>query len=238
MTKVFQVRGPFNIQDLDSAPDLPGLYVWYARFRVGEADWDEVYAGGNERAAFHLMKALREHSLKFGRQELDVRVQSNFSCLWKGALREEQSAKWKTEEANEEEDGFSERVGPALADNRRREFLVEFLESSFPYFSSPLYLGKASDQTLRERLRQHSNHFLELWEKYIQDQEFALRIQNPKDFAERAFKLGFAPEDLFCMTITVDPAIARDLKRSEISLLIESAEWLLNRWATPILGRR
>lgn len=238
MGDVFQIKGPFNIQDLGDVSDLPGLYVWYARFSVGKADWNEHYAGGNELAASNLMKALRKHSLKFSRQQLEVSVKSNFSSLWKGAIEEQLSGKWKADEANEEQDNFSGRIGPAVANNRIRELLVGLLEESFPYFMSPLYVGKASDQTLRTRLRQHQNHYLDLWEKYSKDPQFADRIKDPKDFSERAIKLGFAPDDLFCMTVAIDQSANKDLDQADISQLINSAEWILNRWTTPVLGRQ
>lgn len=235
----FQIGGPFNIHDTRSAPDLPGLYVWYARFRVEEADWNSAFADGNDSARDRFMRAIRGHSLKFGRQEMKVRADAQFSSVWKGALREDQSARWRSEEpASAEPDGFTAKISPAIDHDGMRRLLVSLLDTGFPLFCSPLYLGKASDQPLRSRLKQHSHHFLDLWERYIKDRQFIERLENPKDFSERAIKLGFSPEDLFCITLALDADAVAGLQEKDVAILIESAEWLLNRWATPILGRQ
>jgi hypothetical protein len=235
----FKLGGPFNIHDTGSAPDLPGLYVWYARFRVEEADWHSAFADGNDTARDRLLRAIRGHSLKFGSQEIRVRAEAHFSSVWKGVLSEDQSARWRSHDyASAEQDGFAAKISPAIDHDGMRELLVSLLDTGFPLFCSPLYLGKASDQPLRSRLKQHSRHFLDLWDRYIKDRQFIERIENPKDFAERAIKLGFSPEDLYCMTLALDADAVSGLQVQDVAVLIESAEWLLNRWATPMLGRQ
>lgn len=136
------------------------------------------------------------------------------------------------------DDRFSTKLSPAIEHDSMRELLVSLLDTAFPLFCSPLYLGKATDQSLRARLQQHRDHFLDLWERYVNDRQYIERIEYPKDFAERAIKLGFSPEDLFCVTLYPDGAKIANLKAEDLSHLIESAEWRLNRWATPILGRQ
>ena len=236
---MFKISGPFNIQDIYSAPNLPGLYVWYGRFRVEDADWKSAFADGNESARSGLLQVIREHSYKFGRQEMKVRADSSFSSTWKGILREDLFTRWRSQYSPDDDGrGIASKISPAVKSDEMRELLISFLDIGFPIFSSPLYLGKASNQTLLVRLKQHSNHFLELWERYVKDRQFIERIENPKNFPERAIKLGFTPEDLFCFTVALNTNSITELKENEISLLIESAEWLLNRWATPILGRQ
>ena len=111
----FKLGGPFNIHDTGSAPDLPGLYVWYARFRVEEADWNSAFADGNDAARDRLLRAIRGHSLKFGRQEIRVRAEAHFSSVWKGVLSEDQSARWRSQDyASAEPDGFAAKISPAI----------------------------------------------------------------------------------------------------------------------------
>lgn len=116
--------------------------------------------------------------------------------------------------------------------------LVGLLDASLPRFCSPLYLGKAAEQTLQQRLRQHAAQYLRLWERYLHDRDLAERLTSPKDFAERAIKLGFSPDDLCCFTLAVDIDAMGAMDASTLSALIDAAEWLLNRWTTPILGRQ
>ncbi|WP_041603766.1 hypothetical protein [Thioflavicoccus mobilis] len=234
-----QVKGPFNISDVGAAPRLPGIYVWYARFAVEEADWNSRYAGSEEMAAVYLMKALKNQFLKYERQEMKVSAATNFSSEWKGTLQEDQLAKWRIgQETDGGADGFGDKLQTCLRDDHSRQALVTMIELAFPLFCAPLYVGKASEQTLRERLKQHKQIYLQLWERYLKDRQFPDRLREPKNFAERAIKLGFAAEDLYCYTLSFDVGADDGLSPSDGTALIEATEWLLNRWATPILGRQ
>jgi hypothetical protein len=236
---VLRCQGPMNISDVGDAPRLPGLYVWYARFAVAEADWDSQYAGGEDQAAAYLLKALKTQSLKYGRQEMKVAAEANFSSEWKGTLQENQLLKWRIgAESDGAPDGFGAKFQTCLRDDRNRHALVTMIQQAFPLFCAPLYVGKASDQHLRDRLNQHKGTYLKLWERYLKDRQFPERLQEPKNFAERAIKLGFAPEDLYCWTLSFDAEAIDGLTPEDSTNLIEATEWLLNRWATPILGRQ
>lgn len=234
----FNLSEPMNIQDVHKAPNLPGLYVWYARFHVGKADWHSDYAGGNKAAQTTFLRALQEHSMKFGQQEMSVSAIANFSTIWKGALEEDAVSRWRNgfdEDAPNEQPSSLSLV---LAQNNAREALVNMVSSCFPVFNSPLYLGLAVDQTLKVRLSQHRNTFIDLWERYSRDKDLISRIDKPKNFSERAIKLGFSPEDLFCYALCVDRLPEENLSAEELRAVIVSSEWILNRWATPILGRQ
>jgi hypothetical protein len=233
------VAGPHSIQDLSRVPRLPGLYVWYARFHVQEADWSAAFAGGDDAAGRHLLKAIREQSLKYERQEMAIRAASNFSSVWNGTLREDPGAKWHTNGGDAgESDAFDDRLKAGLTTDPTRHHLIALLDVGFPLFHSPLYIGKASDQTLMDRLGRHASRYLKLWDRYQRDRQFLDRLTTPKNFAERAIKLGFCPDDLFCMTLAVDVGDTEGLDTDAATALIEAAEWLLNRWATPTLGRQ
>lgn len=232
-------KSAYNIRDVADAPRLPGLYVWYARFSVEEADWKSEYAGGEEKATDHLMKALKAQSLKYGRQEMKVAAATNFSSEWKGTLKEDQLSKWRIEAgADAAVDGFEDKLQTCLRDDRSRQALVTMIDRAFPLFCVPLYIGKASGQSLRERLKQHKQIYLRLWERYLKDRDYPDRIEEPKNFAERAIKLGFSPDDLYCFTLPFDADFRNELSSEDGTALIDATEWLLNRWATPILGRQ
>ena len=106
---------------------------------------------------------------------------------------------------------------------------------ALPKFSSPLYIGLAIDQPLRSRLNQHRNKLRRHRESVSKDPEYPARIK-PENFADRAIKMGFSPRDLYFYTLHIDSEAGES---SEVSIkeLLRSAEWLLNRWANPILGR-
>lgn len=233
-----QISGPHNIQDVGTAPQLPGLYAWYARFNVAEADWSAEFAGGDDAARRNLLKALREHAWKFGRQAMPVRAESNFSSVWNGTLREDPNAKWYGRGVVSASEAFEERLQPSVTSDLSRAGLIGLLDAGLPLFCSPLYLGKAADQTLQQRLRQHSVRYLKLWERYVDDRELPERLTSPKDFAERAIKLGFCPDDLYCFTLSVDINAMGGIDPNTLSAIIDTVEWLLNRWATPVLGRQ
>lgn len=238
MMDIILVSEPINIQDVNQAPNTPGLYVWYARFTVGEADWHTEYADGNDLAQRRLLKAIRSHSMKFGRQEMKIQAETNFSSVWNGVLKEDITERWHSQSSDNATDGFDNKIGVAIQKNEMREVFVRLLEKSFPLFCSPLYLGKAVDQTLRERLKQHRKKFLDQWDIYSKDREFIERLVNPKNFAERAIKYGFSPEDLFCITLSFNENFVSNLSLDDISALIDSSEWILNRWSTPFLGKQ
>jgi len=235
---LFDISEPINIQDVHKAPDKPGLYVWYARLSMGKADWHVDYSGGENNAKASFLRVLQDHSMKFCQQEISVTAFANFSTEWKGLLEEKNSSRWRKGLEVETSCGEPSALSCVASQNHTREALIELINSSFPIFHSPLYLGRAVDQTLKERLKQHKNAFLDLWERYLRDRETISRINKPNDFAGRAIKLGFRREDLFCYTLTLNKSHANKLTTEELNAVITFSEWILNRWTTPILGRQ
>jgi len=51
-------------------------------------------------------------------------------------------------------------------------------------------------------------------------------------------KLGFSPDDLYCFTLSIDTAAMDGLDPNSLPVLLDTADWLLNRWTTPVLGRQ
>jgi len=233
----FCLSDPINIQDIHLAPDVPGLYVWYARFEVGKADWHTDYVGNNLSADIAFQKCIKRHSMKFSQQEMYINAKANFSIEWNGTMKENSLFRRENGTGNDHPEIILDELAKVTEKNHTRSALINCISNSFPFFSSPLYIGLAVEQTLKERLKQHKKALLDLWERSSHDKDFIDRIV-PLKFADRAIKLGFRPDDLYCYTLSVNLFPEDELTRDELKSLIVSAEWILNRWTTPILGRR
>lgn len=232
----FIISSPKNIDHVEEAPEKPGLYVWYSRLSVGPADWDESVTGSNMVAQSQLLKALRTHTIKHRQHPLQLSATANFSTRWIGDLPPTIPDKWDDDGAGTWASEGDNEIARATSTNAAREKLLTFLDHSFPLFCSPLYIGLAIDQTLRSRLARHRSQLLRHWENLNRNPDYTIQITQPANFADRAIKVGFSPEDLFYFTLYLeDEGGTQNL--SENAHLLRSAEWLLNRWANPILGR-
>jgi hypothetical protein len=232
----FQISELHHIDKVYEAPECEGLYVWYGRLSVGAADWDDRETNSNTVAQQQLLRALREQSVKHRQQPLQLEATANFSTRWAGGLEPALPAGW-----SDGVDGFltstaDHSVVRATSSNPGREELLALLNNALPVFSSPLYIGLAIDQPLRSRLQQHRNKLRRHWDSVSKDPDYLSRIK-PENFADRAIKMGFSPRDLYFYTLHIhsEPGESSEVSTKELLL---SAEWLLNRWANPILGRK
>ena len=223
-----------SIEEVDQAPERKGLYAWYACLNLGKAVYEDARAGGAEEARTQTMIALRKHTSKHRQQPLKVDALANFSISWRGTLNSySDSPEPSPFEQAEDAPAF---LGHTAAAANTRINLLSALSVAFPIFLSPLYIGMTIEQTLRQRLERHKALFVRYWEQSQRDHEYADRITNPKDFAERAIKVGLVPRDLRFFTLHLEEGC--ELSNQEQNNLIRSAEWLLNRWASPLLGRK
>jgi hypothetical protein len=226
-----------NIRRASEAPDAPGLYVWFGRLRLGEADWKSANAGGQEAARENLWRSLSEHCAKYGKQEIDVKAVANFGTIWTGRLHEQIAKRWSQIMRGALSDEMRSLFDRVHENDESRELLVRVLDQAFPKLLSPLYLGKTTQQTLAERLTQHANRFLELWDQAAFDEELASKLGEPKSFAERAFSMGFTPDDLHFSCLAVRAVQGAGVSLARLEDAISAAEWILNRWNTPLLGK-
>jgi len=229
-----QKTGPFNIQEVNQAPDQPGLYIWYSKLDVGRADWHSMNAGSEEIAKTSFLKALNGHSNKFAKQEIDLTAKANFSTIWNGTLVEDATSRFGG--INIDGEVIHSALDSTLSSDESREALLSVLEIGFPFFYSPLYIGMTSKQTLKTRLTQHQDAYMKLFA--ATDNNLLIDGIDNKTFAERAVSFGFRPGDLFYFTLSFKAEKDSCLGLPEISSLIIASEWLLNRWSTPTLGRR
>jgi hypothetical protein len=233
----FESYSPTSIRKAGEAPDATGIYLWLAKFDIGDADWRAKNAGSEAAARENLWTALSEQCAKFGKQEINVNAIANFKTLWQGNLYEDVSSRFSKLLLNSFDPEGKARFDRILSSDDNRQLLISLLAQTFPTFSGPLYVGTATKQTLRERLNQHSLRFLELWELAATDQDAAVNLAEPTNFAERAFKMGFSPEDLYFSCLAVRTAPGTTVAPNDLEDAILATEWLLNRWTTPMLGR-
>lgn len=233
----FKISDPYHLDNTDEVPDLPGLYVWYGRLSVGAADWDESLTGSNSVAQIQLLKALRDHSVKYRQQPLQLDAVANFSTRWSGGLGPVLPETWDDELLGTWASDGEHEIAVVTATNHGRGELLSLLSGAFPLFCSPLYIGLAIDQSLRSRLRQHRAQLRRHWENVSRDPDYPSRIVQPSNFADRAIKFGFSPADLFFCTLHIEDSEGNSSDGHHDKLL-RAAEWLLNRWSNPILGRK
>ncbi len=233
----FKISSAYHLDEAEQAPERPGIYVWYGRLSVGPGDWDERRNSSSDVAQNQLLKALRDHSVKHSQQPLRVDALASFTTRWLGDLEAVIPDKWNTNTEGAWIPKGDSDVARSTSSNIGRQQLLNMLDSAFPLFCSPLYIGLAIDQTLRTRLKQHRFHLRKHWDNVSKDPDYPSRLTNPAKFADRAIKVGFSPADLFFFTLHVedDSETASGIRHEE---LLRSAEWLLNRWANPILGRQ
>lgn len=233
----FTISPARHLDNVDEAPPLAGIYVWYGRLAVGPADWDIAVTASEEVAQQQLLRALRDHSVKHRQQSLYLAALANFTNKWTGELPAELPDKWTNDEQGVWTPDSKHDLAEVTALNRTREELLNLLSDAFPLFFSPLYIGIAIDQTLRKRLKTHRSQFRRHWENLSNDPSYSARIVQPTNFADRAIKVGFSPADLYFFTLHIEDD-GRENFPEERDRLLRSAEWLLNRWANPILGRK
>jgi hypothetical protein len=224
-----------NIEDAHKAPASNGIYVWYARLNIGKAVYDDACAGGTDKASEETNKAVMQHVYKHAHQPLKISASANFSVSWAGNIESYNNLVNSNSATMVDEQYYQKSVEKAVAKNQTRSVLLDLINNSFPIFNSPLYIGIATDQTLRDRLLSHKNKFMSCWESTLEDPEFPHRLENPKNFGERAIKIGLRPSDLFFYTMHI---IDETINAQERKNIIESAEWVLNRCASPILGKK
>ena len=232
----FKISDLYHLDKADEAPERPGLYAWYGRLSVGSADWDERETKSNDISQKQLLRALRAHSVKHRQQPLQLEATANFSTRWSGGLESAFPAGWIDVPEDFSTGAVDHSVVRATSSNQGREDFLALLTNSMPVFSSPLYIGLAIDQTLRSRLKQHRNKLRRHWDSVSRDPDYLARV-NSENFSDRAIKMGFSPRDLYFYTIHIESDANEGAEVSNKELL-SSAEWLLNRWANPILGRR
>lgn len=206
----------FTWPKLNEAPEEPGVYAWYVRLALGEADLNEFeeaveterHAGRN--AAIVVQETLERHFFHPFQE-------TAYSVKLSGALKPKYIGELLHQPAT------SEPLIQRLAnDPGRLRPLARVLGAAAPFFTAPLYIGMA--RNLRTRLGQHKAGI----ESFADNPAATPSADKISGFAQQVVQRGFNPRHLFVACITVSDV------DSDEQLDLEN---VLNRINFPIFGR-
>jgi hypothetical protein len=228
---LIRTLGPLEAGSLDQAPwGAVGLYAWYARPLLGRGDWaEDVEFGQVESGVDRLLSVLTDHAARLTPPELEIKGKSPFGQRWLGSLSTETI---QLERSQRE----------ALDAENQRSVLAELLSGATPLFAAPIYIGVTDN--LRRRLNDHMGRLQAMYDARSREPEgwepsMDLLMGEDADniFAVRAVKAGFAPEHLVVWVMDLS-GVSSSIGKQAALQIAESAEFTLNRWYRPLLGRR
>jgi hypothetical protein len=238
----------FRCTNVEEAPTSPGLYAWYSQIEVGPKDWEYELEGGVDAGIARLRALLEKHTARHEPQSLRIEATGSFNQRWvatgaetsNNALRRALAGADVTEDTEPNYSGVP-KMKATLDAPERRSLLVKILTAATPFLTAPLYVGVAAD--LRQRLQQHAGKIMKVshWVAGHPDRrrELTESSRKEKEFALRAVAAGFGPDTLVVWTMDLTRLLGSDVNSDEITREVaEAAEWLLNRWQRPSLGRR
>lgn len=238
----------FTSETISQAPTATGLYAWYASLNAGPRDWELEINDGADIGIERLKNLLRRQTDRLGFRSLEAVATGAFSQTWTGQLNDQTSDLLKDILAAEsggaqKNENYDKKRAPKLQSSLEsrdsRLLLVKALELAIPCLSAPIYVGVAED--LKSRLSSHANQLNTLSAAVARNPDIRdrLRSESKSNFAIRVIASGFLPANLRVLTLNLE-LLATDLKieNSDPRTVAEAAEWILNRWNRPYLGRR
>lgn len=235
----------FSCLDVDEAPDSPGLYAWYGTLKVGPQDWEMKLSGGDDLGHRACRTLLQKHTTRHASPPLALEGRGAFATVWKGDLRDmtaETLSAILAQEAAASEDTpgeqYPSQLQEVLGSPRTREILLKVLQIATPILAAPVYIGVAT--SLRNRLKQHTELLYKLSKHVDKNPDARREMQKLQKtyFASRAVSMGFNPDSLTVWTLNLSSVYPKKEDQDALRMIAESAEWLLNRWYRPMLGRR
>ncbi|WP_281850029.1 hypothetical protein [Dyella sp. GSA-30] len=214
---MIQTPPTFTWAKLNEAPDGPGVYAWYVRLFLGDADLrafeseveakrdradgqaNQVVSGMLDRHFFH----------PFQETPYKVRLDGPLKPKYRGELAHESSSS----------EGLVERL---VANPSRLRPIANVLNLAAPFFTAPLYIGMATN--LRHRLLQHKG----MINDFADNPGLTGSDEGSAGFAKQVIKRGFNPTQLFVACIPIEGIDQQE----QVDL-----ENILNRINFPIFGR-
>lgn len=202
-----------NLQD---APETAGVYAWYVRLFLGDADLtafekEVTDASASGRSATTVVETMLERHFfhPFQENPYAVKLSGALKPRYSGALAHEPTK--------------SEDLVLRLSENPERlRPIARVLGGAAPFFTAPLYIGMASN--LRQRLLKHKK----LITQFSDSPGSVLSEEGMSGFARQVVARGFNRTHLFVACIPID-----DIESDEQVDL----ENILNRINFPIFGR-
>jgi hypothetical protein len=146
----------FPFSDIFKAPEGPGLYAWYYRPALSNADINKFISQIDEMVeASEKQKVLAR---VFSENILAPFREKDLNLSFRGALKGVFSGT-----AKHQIELTEKLVDRIVSDSERLRVIGEIIQDSIPVFARPIYIGKAK-LSLRDRLRQHAdsiNRYLE-----------------------------------------------------------------------------
>lgn len=231
----------YTCLDVDSAPSVAGIYAWYGLVAPSPPDWEAKVEGGKDTGAQTFRDFLSRQTARFGLPPLRITGEGNFAVKWGGALHDQTAVALQRTLTGEGSHEAAAPAAEALDDTidtpNLRAVLAGALAMATPVFASPLYIGVA--ENLHERLQTHKNNLYRVAASLRNRPDLREKLQETdKNFAVRAVTLGFTPDNLIVWTLRLDSFSETTLDQDALRTVAEAAEWLLNRWHRPVLGRR
>lgn len=231
------------------APDSVGLYAWYGQIAFGPKDWEQQILSGVDEGEKTCRSLLQRHTTRYSSPKINIEGRGTFSTTWRGTLddvtieRLRATISGDTDHSENNSKGSAEelkrleRFQHVLRRSDLRGTLLKVLKVCTPFVSAPIYVGVAT--SLRDRLKTHTDQFFKLSQAVAKNPERKRELleSDNSNFASRALAMGFNEDNVIAWTMNLSSmfhAVGRDDLRS----VAESAEWLLNRWHKPLLGKR
>jgi len=240
---------PFD--DVEMAPERPGLYAWYGRIYSPAGDYKrELDELGKDLGEQRFRELLAKHMLRFQLAPFEIRGRSHFGVDWRGAMQDRNRDNLQDlllgrvsadAKLNDEQKGFTKNLSFVTKDEKRRASLAKLLTEVTPLLTAPIYVGVTKN--LRVRLCEHAKMFRDLQDGIGSDKAKLEALQRKVDnegaeFAHRAIASDFSPDHLCVATLDVSEVLGNNLSDDELRQLAGVAEWLINRWHRPFVGRR
>lgn len=225
--------------DVDLAPDVPGIYAWYAQLALSDNDWRPRFHGGVDLAARDLGRAIADYAHIHQPEPLDLRCDGSYGLNWSGTIRRDSIS---DPSSNGEASRAEAQLGELSSDPQGRRALTHLLRAATPIFASPLYIGVAT--SLRSRLAEHKADYENAKAALRNNPSASARLQFDGDsFGARLAGAGIQLERLECWVM---PAVAISVSDNSDQhgahqgrrSVAYTAEWVLQRIFQPVLGRR
>ncbi|MFD6377627.1 GIY-YIG nuclease family protein [Streptomyces albidoflavus] len=236
--------GRYRMLEVEQAPESPGLYAWYVSFNSSAQDWKTRPEGGIDAATEGYLNLLRQYAGYFEPLPITLRGSASYGGAWSGLLELDHGLSGTSEPSQSNDEAHAsaqekdrEALSETISSQDGRRVLSLLLEQATPMFSSPLYIGVA--ENIRQRLEQHRK-------KYSQGIEWISSHPSRVDelhsrasnFGLRAAARGIAMEHLEAWVIDLGDVADDGVPAKKLRETSRSAEWLLHRLFTPILGRQ
>lgn len=220
--------------EVHNAPDKPGIYAWYADLAMSAADLRHEIVGENDVGARRFRHSIARHTARFDPPPTRLSSRSAFGGKWRGQINDSSRLQLRRliagEELGDSASQMATKLAKATKDEGNRKMLADLLKQSTPFLSAPLYIGVTN--SLQRRLKEHTELFMEVRDAVKRDDQMLSRLKQGSGelFAHRAVAAELEADHLL---VYVQPAGLGE----NTEAILHSAEWLLNRWHRPLLGR-